>query len=154
MSLNEHVLYCIAFDCTLHGCTDHMACDATSGQCFRNCDIFQVDQYLEDCSALPPSNILNITKSLSKRIKLIEDTLDQMMVSIDQTVSAHALANNVDETNVLGNISVTTLSMTFKDLLIAALLIINAFTMVATAVMCCHRSKRPTKYQAVSIDTE
>jgi len=146
------------FHCDIHGCPDHMVCDQNSGECVRNCDVFAIDEYMTDCSAVP-NTVATMQASIASneaKIARIEAALDQMLVSIDQVSSARSPLSNVDETAVMGNASVNMLTLTGKDLLMVVLLIVNVFMMIAMATMCFRgtHSSNPIKYRAVSIDTE
>jgi len=40
-------------NCNVNGCSDHTACDTSSGYCVRNCAVFEIDEFMDDCSAVP-----------------------------------------------------------------------------------------------------
>jgi len=75
------------FHCAEHGCDDQLLCDEDSGECLRNCEVFQIDEFLLDCSAEWESN---------------GNTVDAMATSIAQnsaditTVTASASTNADD----------------------------------------------------------
>jgi len=137
------------FHCDAHGCPDHMVCEKDSGICVRNCEVFAIDEYLSDCSAVP-NTVSTMQTSISDneaRIARIESALDQMVVSIDKVSSARSPLGNVDETAMLGNVSENVLTLTGKDLLMVVLLIVNVFMMIAMAAMCFRGTTTyPVKY--------
>jgi len=67
------------FHCAEHGCDAHLVCDEDSGQCLRNCALFQIDEFLLDCSAEWDSN---------------EDTVEAMATSIGE--NSVGIASNAD----------------------------------------------------------
>jgi len=148
------------FNCNVNGhdCSDHMTCDTSSGECVRNCAVFEIDQFMDDCSAVP-NTITTMRTSITDieaKVARIEDALDQMIVSIDAVASARVPLSNVDGAMAMGNDATTVLTLSGKDMLMVVLLIVNVFMVIAMATMCFRGSGRgkPVKYQAVSIDTE
>jgi len=71
--------FCDEFHCAEHGCDAHLVCDEDSGQCLRNCALFQIDEFLLDCSAEWDSN---------------EDTVEAMATSIGE--NSVGIASNAD----------------------------------------------------------
>jgi len=101
------------FHCETHGCDDQLVCDASTGQCQRDCDIFLIDDFLTVCSAEWSSNeaaVTRITSSVATNAADIATVSASAATNAEdiETVTTSAATNAADiATNTADIVTVT-----------------------------------------------